>query len=299
MRVRGDRGVRGVGVLRGYVELARVSNLPTCVSNVLVGCALGSGGGVFSWPVVLTAGGGVCLLYVFGVVLNDIIDADADRGERPARPIPSGRVTRTGAWLVALFAAGAGVGLVGALGPVPLLIGVVMCVLIVCYNLVHRWWRWASVLMGAVRGLVYPLGAFAACYPLWPSLATWALSVTLMGYIVALSEVARFEATSGRPELNRVVAVPVVPVLALVAVQPARWPWVMVVGVAMLAWLGRAARRAYGEPARVVDAVHGWLAGIGLVDAFFLTLLDRPGLAVVATGAWVVTVWGHRSVPGT
>ena len=33
---------RGPSILASYAELARISNLPTCISNVLVGCAIGA-----------------------------------------------------------------------------------------------------------------------------------------------------------------------------------------------------------------------------------------------------------------
>ena len=92
--------------IRDYAELARVSNLPTTFTNVLVGCAIGSFGlpprgtgglGDFPWiklPVVWLA---IACLYTAGMALNDVIDAPIDAMERPNRPIPSGRISRRAA----------------------------------------------------------------------------------------------------------------------------------------------------------------------------------------------------------
>jgi hypothetical protein len=45
--------------------------------------------------------------------------------------------------------------------------------------------------------------------------------------------------------------------------------------------------------------VLGWLAGISLLDAFFLTLTPFPWLSLAALACFAVTVWGHRRIAGT
>lgn len=49
--------------------------------------------------------------------LNDLIDAPADAGRKPGKPIPGGLVTRTQARLVVGLAAGIGIGLAGVSSP--------------------------------------------------------------------------------------------------------------------------------------------------------------------------------------
>ncbi|HEV3024083.1 MAG TPA: UbiA family prenyltransferase, partial [Pirellulales bacterium] len=53
-----------------------------------------------------------CLLYMAGMVLNDVFDRDIDRRERPGRPIPSGRIAVGHAWWLGfgLLLSGTGVG---------------------------------------------------------------------------------------------------------------------------------------------------------------------------------------------
>src|SRR5215212_9235520 len=84
--------------LRAYLELVRVPNLFTAAADVLAGyLTVTAGRGTFdaeqlTWLLVST----VCL-YAGGVVLNDYFDEAVDRVERPERPLPSGRVTRSAA----------------------------------------------------------------------------------------------------------------------------------------------------------------------------------------------------------
>ncbi|MEX0886669.1 MAG: hypothetical protein WD009_09545, partial [Phycisphaeraceae bacterium] len=87
--------------LRAWMELARVSNLPTVWSNVLMGMVLGflagaASGQVFVPPVerwqlavlVMNESLGLLvamsLLYVGGMMLNDVVDVEVDRRRRPA-----------------------------------------------------------------------------------------------------------------------------------------------------------------------------------------------------------------------
>ena len=56
---------------------------------------------------------------------------------------------------------------------------------------------------------------------------------------------------------------------------------------------------ASSDPPRMRPAVMGWLSGICLADAYFLTLLDTPVLAVIAAACFVLTAIGHRHILGT
>ncbi len=104
-----------------WLELTRISNVLTVATNAMVGL----------WVAHLLAGqatmerfvdwmprhvgvvAGLCLLYLFGMVLNDLLDRDVDAHERPTRPLPSGRIGLRPAILVAASLVSAGVWLVG------------------------------------------------------------------------------------------------------------------------------------------------------------------------------------------
>lgn len=88
--------------LRASLELMRPPNIVTAFADILAGAAaaagvsmLFTGGELFQqsellWLLLSTFG-----LYGGGIVFNDVFDARLDAEERPERPIPSGRVSKT------------------------------------------------------------------------------------------------------------------------------------------------------------------------------------------------------------
>jgi len=183
--------------VRAWLELARVSNLPTCVSNVLVGAAIGGVTCDIAWPAVGIVAVAVMLLYVGGMALNDVVDHRIDRRERPGRPIPSGRIpvrTAAGAAIVCLVA---GAGLTAFTGTPAVWFGVVLAAAIVVYDLVHKRAAASVVLMGACRGLVYLTAAAAVCWPLEWRVAT-ILTLAITVYVALVTLLARVEAHTPR-----------------------------------------------------------------------------------------------------
>lgn len=83
-----------------YLQLLRPANIITAWADIMAGFAAS---GYFLqanltpllWLLLATTG-----LYGGGIVFNDVFDAELDAEERPERPIPSGRASRTGATLL-------------------------------------------------------------------------------------------------------------------------------------------------------------------------------------------------------
>jgi 4-hydroxybenzoate polyprenyltransferase len=76
-----------------WLRLLRIANLPSAISNILVGFLLANS----SWQpsielflLILSSAS----LYCAGMVLNDVFDFDRDLQERPERPLPSGQIDR-------------------------------------------------------------------------------------------------------------------------------------------------------------------------------------------------------------
>src|SRR5262245_59426154 len=88
------------GMLRAWLELARVSNLPTVWSNVLAAWLLA--GGTWTWGPLAWLLAGASLIYTGGMFLNDAADVKFDREHRRERPIPSGRISLAQAWVAGL-----------------------------------------------------------------------------------------------------------------------------------------------------------------------------------------------------
>ena len=290
---------RYAGTLRTYAELARVSNLPTCISNTLVGCALGARSGLFPWSSVPPLAAGICLLYVAGMVMNDIFDRDRDWLERPDRPIPSGRVTLLEAWSFAGMTMVLGMGLLSNTSTRALDLGLPLIACIVLYDLLHKRYAWSIVLMGACRGMVYLVAAAGVSWPFDYFRGLW-LAATLALYTVAITVVARSENVrllDARRWLA--VALPPLVLAAALVIQPRQYLAPGAVGLVLLIWLGRAARAVLTTPPDTRAAIQLWISGMCLIDAFFLALLQQPLAAIVALVCFGLTVYSHRHIAGT
>lgn len=83
--------------LRTWMTLGRISNLPTVWTNALAATLLASSASALAppsplaWALLLAA---ASALYLAGMLLNDLMDADWDSRHHNPRPIALGLVTR-------------------------------------------------------------------------------------------------------------------------------------------------------------------------------------------------------------
>ena len=185
--------------MRPWLELARISNLPTVWTNVLAGWLLA--GGQWEWQPLAWLLMGGSLLYTGGMILNDAADAKFDREHRKKRPIPSGRVTVAQAWSVGLgmMFLGSIMAVWGAGACVWLTSGLVAAILF--YDLYHKPWAGSVFIMGSCRTLLYLVAASAAAdhLNLKDHLEVVIKAIAIGGYIVGLSLVARHEGAAIKP----------------------------------------------------------------------------------------------------
>ena len=83
---------------RAWLQLMRIANLPTAISNVMAGYLIVEhqwNADPLGWLTLIS-----CLMYSGGMVLNDAFDADVDSHEKPLRAIPRGAVTRASAFKI-------------------------------------------------------------------------------------------------------------------------------------------------------------------------------------------------------
>ena len=286
-----------------WLELLRAGNLLTIASNALVGWAIGTQASPDHRFALATVA--VMALYAAGMVFNYVCDARIDARERPARPIPSGRVESQTALLVVAVLFATALALLAPTSHAAVGAGGVLIALIVMYDLLHARSALSVILMAACRMMVYVVVACAAPVPGgWPlpMSTTFALAGALGIFVVGLSLVARLEASTqgglagARRAAPLLLIVP--PLLPVVVLRAPPW-WVVVLAVPMLAWILLGARHALAAPPRRGAAVRTWIAAIPLIDAFFLGLLGRPALAVIAVACWLATVLAHRRVAAT
>jgi len=191
--------------LKAYLELCRISNLPSIWTNVL--CAFLLTSGAFSWPAYLVPALSLSCFYLAGMCLNDICDAGHDRIHRPARPLPSGRVSTTGAWLLTLSLFAAGFAL---LLTVPhrqsLYVAALLAAAIILYDLRHKKNPLSVLLMASCRLLVFAVTAVAVSGEMTAVLL--AASGVQFAYVICISLVARKENSRSVP-----FTLPVIPLM--------------------------------------------------------------------------------------
>ncbi|ACH38839.1 hypothetical protein Gbem_1824 [Citrifermentans bemidjiense Bem] len=191
-----DPSAAGAAVLprrsrfRAYLNLCRVSNLPTVWTNVLVASLLS--GAPLSCRLLLLLAFSLSCFYLAGMVLNDLCDCEYDRMFRPSRPIPRGDVSERAALILTVALSCAGL---GALVFAPDLRGglAALCLLavIIAYDHHHKENPFSVLLMAGCRFLVFVVVGFALAGKV-------AEAVLLAGgaqffYVVALSVFARYD----------------------------------------------------------------------------------------------------------
>jgi UbiA prenyltransferase family len=276
---------------RAWLQLARVSNTPTVVSNTVAGAVLVSTTAPTGTVVLVAVAMG--LFYTAGMVLNDIADAEIDRRERPERPIPSGAVSPTAAVAVFSGLVAAGLALLAAEGLEPFLVGVGLVALIVLYDIWHKGNPFSPVMMAGCRALVYVIAGLAVADSLPGEL--WGAAALLLVYVVGLTQVAKAESWG---ILSRW---PVVAVLAPVVYWAVMLPsaWAVLLLAVFAGWLARTLRLLFVE-GMIGPAVGGLIAGIALFDALAVASVEGSAAAVaVCLAAFVATVALQTKIAGT
>jgi 4-hydroxybenzoate polyprenyltransferase len=277
------------------LKLGRVSNLPTVWTNVLAGTVLAGG----DWRggrtgAVLVA---MSLFYVGGMYLNDYFDRAVDARERPARPIPAGEISASavvaiGAALLACAAA-----LMAAVGTAAALIGLLLAVLVVGYDVHHKDVAWAPLVMGACRALVYCGAAAAAVGGISAAVAFPALACA--AYVAGITYAASRESGDKIDSLWPLVllAAPLLPASAALY----QGAFASTFYAALVGWLACALYLLVRRPrAGAVSRAVGWLiAGISLVDAAFLAGAGAIAPACWAVAGFAATLTLHKQIAGT
>lgn len=275
---------------RAYLDLVRLPNLFTAAADVLAGY-LYSGGGLERWSELVGLVAASAFLYAGGVAINDVCDVERDGVERPWRPVPSGRVSRSAAFRLAVFLLGVGFAVASCVSARAAMIAGFLIVAIVFYDAVLKATPAAPAVMGLCRALNLALGMHAAA-SLWSATALTPIGLIWL-YITSVTFFARHEAAvSSAPRLiagTIGVCAAVVGLSVLAWIVPhARMSFFWPVGMLLvgLAYEGfRAASRA--SPRTVQAAVKTFVIAIILFDAC-LVWAARGGLAALVVASLIV-----------
>jgi hypothetical protein len=282
-----------ISLLRAHLSLARVSNTPTVVSNVLAGAALAMSLSL-SWQIVALCLA-TALFYTAGMYLNDILDVEIDQAQRPDRPIPSGAVPMNVAMgaTAAMFLIGlalvASVSLRAAIGAIALI------ALIAVYDAWHKGNPVGPLFMGGTRVLVYVM-AFFAFSSSWTTEATlWCAAMLL--YVAGLTSIAKMEHGSAAYRYWPVASLFLPPLLAVVRDFS---PGVIILASGMVAWAIYSLQFVYQQkPPAFGRAIASLIAGISLLDALLLATHGEWVAVSIALIAFVATNVLQRWVRGT
>lgn len=274
-----------------HLSLARISNAPTVVSNMLAGVALASVVAPVTVSGTVLLAVAMVLYYTAGMYLNDLFDLAIDRRERPERPLPSGRVSKSEALAVTVLLFSIGTFILSLLGTAPLVSGLVLVALIVVYDAWHKTNPLSPVLMAGTRMLVY-VTAFVTFAPVVTfSLLLW---TPLLGlYIVGLTYIAKTETSS----LTGYWPAALLFLPAMVGALTLPWSgfWLP---LALALWVTYSVSFVY-LTRDVGRAIGQLIAGVSLLDALVILLFGTFGGVVWALVAFALTLFLQRFIRGT
>lgn len=281
-----------------YLQLMRFPAVFTAVADILLGYVLThrSLSPLAPFVQLMLAS---CCLYLSGMVWNDVFDVSQDTVERPGRPIPSGRVSRRSAVMLATVLMLAGVAFAVSVLPQRAVQGDQ-------WNAAIDWNRWAPqssifyagalvvtillydgwakrtplgpLAMGACRFLNVMLGASHLDLPFWMQTIARPQIVCAAGlgvYIAGVTWFARTEAIASKRRHLAGAQLVVNAGLGILAWLMLTWPaegspqmplaMLVIVGFSANRWMLKAI--AAPEPRAVQMAVKTMLMSLAILDA--------------------------------
>lgn len=303
-----DNNLRPASKLSAYMQLLRLPNVFTAMADVAMGFvfvrgAMGLGPSDYVELVLLAAAS--CSLYLAGTVLNDCFDYEADKQERPERPLPSGRIARSTAtrlgWsllVCGLILASATAFWIGSSRPVVVPMALVVCIVLYDGPLKRSMlgpMSPAPLVMGGCRMLNVLLGMSATRSP-WGS-ENWLVAAAIGVYIAGVTFFARGEAR--RSDRLRLLVGIVVMMLGItllaqlpnyipLTITPSRWRLFMTLMGALIAW--QSLRAVINPSPRCVQmAVKQSILSLVMLDAAVVLGVAGPIPAVAVLALLVPT----------
>jgi len=177
-----------------WVELFRPPNLLTVPGDPIAGYLLAANGREIVPSVLFAVIIASLLFYGAGLLLNDFVDIEEDRRDRPERPLPSGRLNRASVLAVAIVLSIGALAFCFLLGGPVRLVGMALFLSILLYTFGGKRISYLGPFnMGICRGFSLLLGAAAAPGGEWlaPS-PTLAFDVLVL-YVAAVTYIAQEE----------------------------------------------------------------------------------------------------------
>jgi 4-hydroxybenzoate polyprenyltransferase len=189
-----------------WLQLLRLPNVFTAVADVMMGYLVTRHElrPAFHFALLVVTS---CCLYLSGMVLNDVFDADIDAREQPDRPIPSGRISLAAAKVVGWGLLVTGVVVAWCLGIflaqywTPGVIATLLAACILMYDGPLKHTRIGPLVMGECRFLNVLLGMSLPLIP-WEKTFEIFIAAGIGVYVFGVTVFARTDAhTSSRSRL--------------------------------------------------------------------------------------------------
>ncbi len=255
------------GPLRALAATARLANLPSVVSNVLLGVLVS--GADFETGIAFVLVAALCL-YFCGGFLNDWADRQWDAARRPERALPRGLFPPAVYFNAGLAMAACGLAAAAMADWRALAVAAAIALNVGLYTWLHKKSAGSAVFMGLCRALL-PLLGWAASGDDARLAAALLAGLALFFHVAGISLLARSESLSA-PVHGANRAFGSFACTALVMLLAALWifeipPASATIGLLPYAlWTGHCLSRRIGIAARI----SGLLAGIPLVDWMLL-----------------------------
>ena len=179
------------------LELCRVSNLPTVISNCVAGSLVAEGTLGLALIFVLI---GASLVYSGGMVMNDAVDFRYDKEFKKDRPIVSSKISLFSSWQLAVLFLVSGSVFLG-IGSTSYFWVAVLIISIIFYNVFHKKFGITIYVMGFCRSLLYFIAGYTIS--LSNSVILWGLVLGL--YTAGITLVARGEDTDQKVKMIGII----------------------------------------------------------------------------------------------
>lgn len=196
-------------MLRNYLLLIRLPNTFTVPPDILVGYfVLGhqDSADALSLPLLIVSS---VLLYISGIVFNDLFDLEEDKIDSPNRPLPSNKISVKSASLLAVTTMSSANILAYHVSQQSLLVSFVISCTIIAYDYKLKKTKVGFIIMGVARGLNILLGASTAFFviPDDPQALFYTIFITslMVIYVSSITLLSKGEIT-GIANMRKIVA---------------------------------------------------------------------------------------------
>lgn len=177
-----------INTVKAYLQLIRAPAVFTVCSNIFAAQILATGGNldVSAFLITLIVS---TAIYWAGMIMNDCVDINEDRKDRPFRPLPSNQIRLSTAWTMVILLLGTAIVLSYFLSIISLLITVTLIVSVITYNAWSKKYFIGVFNMGLCRYLNWLLGLSVA--PV--TYVSYILSLPILAYVTTLTILSRSE----------------------------------------------------------------------------------------------------------